>query len=522
VDGEPFRLGRGPARCRCAGQARVRPLAHGAPAPAAAAGERRARGPGARCSVLRRGGARRHALALLLTAVTRDRRGAGGGRRARQVHRVRALAGLLPSVTRCWTAGSAATRRPRTPAARTAAPGRRAARRAGPGCRAAGGGPRGPADRSLDLERALSEGVRPTSQAVGRPRTGRAVRGRGQPAARSPGRPAAGRRRDGRAHVERDGVSLSHAASFLLVGTMNPEEGELARSCSIGRGDVEVAAARDVDSGRGGTAADCAFEADPPGSPPAGGPPRTKLAGDRGRPERLGTVRLPDAELAGIAALCAAFEVDGMRADLSSPVPPWRTGVAGRRPVAEEDVGGARLALPHRRRRDPFDERAWTTRRWTTPSTWPPSRPARRPPANPPARGDIRRTSRPRVRRRHRRTDRRAPGRRGRRAATADQSSRPGGTPATGDATAAVTAQPAPRRPPPSRSVPGCSPMPGVGEGAPGGALRVAPTRAGWCAPRRTTRPGRDLHLPARCWPPRRTSAPGVAPGRGCCCAGAT
>src|SRR3978361_1170849 len=31
----------------------------------------------------------------------------------------------------------------------------------------------------------------------------------------------------GRAHVERDGVSVSHAASFLLVGTMNPEEGEL-------------------------------------------------------------------------------------------------------------------------------------------------------------------------------------------------------------------------------------------------------------------------------------------------------
>src|SRR6202008_1392121 len=28
-------------------------------------------------------------------------------------------------------------------------------------------------------------------------------------------------------HVERDGLSLSHPARFLLVGTMNPEEGEL-------------------------------------------------------------------------------------------------------------------------------------------------------------------------------------------------------------------------------------------------------------------------------------------------------
>ena len=31
----------------------------------------------------------------------------------------------------------------------------------------------------------------------------------------------------GRNHVERDGVSVSHPARFVLVGTMNPEEGEL-------------------------------------------------------------------------------------------------------------------------------------------------------------------------------------------------------------------------------------------------------------------------------------------------------
>ncbi len=31
----------------------------------------------------------------------------------------------------------------------------------------------------------------------------------------------------GRVHVERDGVSHSHDARFVLVGTMNPEEGEL-------------------------------------------------------------------------------------------------------------------------------------------------------------------------------------------------------------------------------------------------------------------------------------------------------
>jgi magnesium chelatase subunit D len=70
------------------------------------------------------------------------------------------------------------------------------------------------------------------------------------------------------------------------------------------------------------------------------------------------TVVLPDAELRRIAALCAAFDVDGMRADLVVA----RTAVAhaawrGADRVEEEDVRvAAELALPHRRRRDPFDD----------------------------------------------------------------------------------------------------------------------------------------------------------------------
>ena len=67
---------------------------------------------------------------------------------------------------------------------------------------------------------------------------------------------------------------------------------------------------------------------------------------------------LPDNELRRIAALCAAFDVDGMRADLVVA----RTAVAhaawrGADAVAEEDIRvAAELALPHRRRRDPFDD----------------------------------------------------------------------------------------------------------------------------------------------------------------------
>ncbi len=56
--------------------------------------------------------------------------------------------------------------------------------------------------------------------------------------------------------------------------------------------------------------------------------------------------------------MCAAFDVDGMRADLviaraATAHAAWRGADA----VTEEDVRvAARLALPHRRRRDPFDE----------------------------------------------------------------------------------------------------------------------------------------------------------------------
>jgi magnesium chelatase subunit D len=69
-------------------------------------------------------------------------------------------------------------------------------------------------------------------------------------------------------------------------------------------------------------------------------------------------VVLPDNELRRIAAVCAAFDVDGMRADLVVA----RTAVAhaawrGEVLVSEADIRvAAELALPHRRRRDPFDD----------------------------------------------------------------------------------------------------------------------------------------------------------------------
>ena len=58
-----------------------------------------------------------------------------------------------------------------------------------------------------------------------------------------------------------------------------------------------------------------------------------------------------------IAAVCARFDVDGLRADLVTAGPRSRTrpGAAGRRSPPRTSAVAARLALPHRRRRSPFD-----------------------------------------------------------------------------------------------------------------------------------------------------------------------
>jgi magnesium chelatase subunit D len=164
----------------------------------------------------------------------------------------------------------------------------------------------------------------------------------------------------GRAHVEREGVSVSHAASFLLVGTMNPEEGELRPQLLDRFGlTVAVRASRDVPTRTEVVRRRLAYEADPEGFAARWAEADQELAQRIvAARDRLKDVVLPDAELRRIAAICAAFEVDGMRADLvvartATAHAAWR----GAAEVAEEDVEAAvRLALPHRKRRDPFDE----------------------------------------------------------------------------------------------------------------------------------------------------------------------
>ena len=163
----------------------------------------------------------------------------------------------------------------------------------------------------------------------------------------------------GTAYVEREGVSVRHAARFLLVGTMNPEEGELRPQLLDRFGlTVEVAAPREPDTRAEVVRRRFAYDADPAGFSAAWSAGESELA-DRiaAARARLPHVVLGDAALQQVTAVCAAFDVDGLRADLVTA----RAAIAhaawsGRDEVTEDDVRvAARLALPHRRRRNPFD-----------------------------------------------------------------------------------------------------------------------------------------------------------------------
>ncbi|MFF7772291.1 putative cobaltochelatase [Streptomyces massasporeus] len=163
----------------------------------------------------------------------------------------------------------------------------------------------------------------------------------------------------GASYVEREGVSVRHAARFLLVGTMNPEEGELRPQLLDRFGlTVEVAASREPDQRVEVVRRRLAYDDDPAAFAARWAEEeaavRARIVAAR---ELLPSVRLGDGALRQIAATCAAFEVDGMRADIvmartATALAAW----AGRTEVLAEDVRqAALLALPHRRRRNPFD-----------------------------------------------------------------------------------------------------------------------------------------------------------------------
>jgi magnesium chelatase subunit D len=155
--------------------------------------------------------------------------------------------------------------------------------------------------------------------------------------------------------VERDGVSHSHPSRFVLVGSMNPEEGEL-RPQLLDRFGLAVEVRGPADPARRADALRrrLDFDRDPAGVAARFEGEEADLA------RRLASARpaaLPDRLVEAVAALCATAGAEGLRADLS--ICRAAAALAGWEGRAEATVDDARrvapLALAHRARRDPFD-----------------------------------------------------------------------------------------------------------------------------------------------------------------------
>jgi magnesium chelatase subunit D len=157
--------------------------------------------------------------------------------------------------------------------------------------------------------------------------------------------------------VEREGLSLSHAARFLLVGTMNPEEGEL-RPQLLDRFGLAVEVSDLADAGARAEAVRrrLAYEADPAAFRAAW---QAEEAAESERITRaralLAAVRVPESVLRAVSERCLAEGVEGLRADLTlCQAACARAAYHGRGEVEPADVDAvAEFALAHRRTRPP-------------------------------------------------------------------------------------------------------------------------------------------------------------------------
>lgn len=158
--------------------------------------------------------------------------------------------------------------------------------------------------------------------------------------------------------VEREGISFSHPARFILVGTMNPEEGDLRPqlldrfALSVEVEGIEEAGARVEILER-----HIAFE-DEPQSFLDHWAPEEKALADRITAARalVDEVQYTRGDLRLIALMTSQLHIDGHRADLVI-LKAARANAAfnGRRQVSREDIRIAfELAVPHRLKRGPF------------------------------------------------------------------------------------------------------------------------------------------------------------------------
>jgi Mg-chelatase subunit ChlI len=165
--------------------------------------------------------------------------------------------------------------------------------------------------------------------------------------------------------VEREGISFTHPARFILVGTMNPEEGEL-RPQLLDRFalSVDIVGIREARERVMIMERNLAFEQDAEVFRKKWMPKEEELSHqiERAR-ELVGQVTHTSRDLLSIAALTASLNVDGHRADLVIlKAARAQAAFEGRTKINDHDIAlAAELALPHRIKRTPFQQAEMTT-----------------------------------------------------------------------------------------------------------------------------------------------------------------
>jgi Mg-chelatase subunit ChlI len=160
--------------------------------------------------------------------------------------------------------------------------------------------------------------------------------------------------------VEREGISFAHPARFILVGTMNPEEGDL-RPQLLDRFalSVEIHGLQSPADRMAIMERTLAFEADPDGFRAQWMPKESELSEEieKGR-ELVDNVEYSRRDLLSIAALTSSLQVDGHRADLVIlKAARAHAALNGRRAISDTDIAlAAELALPHRVKHGPFQQ----------------------------------------------------------------------------------------------------------------------------------------------------------------------
>ncbi len=160
--------------------------------------------------------------------------------------------------------------------------------------------------------------------------------------------------------VEREGISFTHPARFILVGTMNPEEGDL-RPQLLDRFalSVDIHGIRDARERVAIMERNLAYESDGPGFISKWSEEENKLSEQirRGR-ALVENVTYTSRDLLSIASLTASMQVDGHRPDLVIlKTARAQAAFDGRNAITPRDIAlAAELALPHRLKHTPFEQ----------------------------------------------------------------------------------------------------------------------------------------------------------------------